>query len=76
MLFGFQDSRILGFQDSIPSQQGSGLAYRMGFFSFFLEELEFSILELGLFWAQSCGELAGWGLVYCCGARRWSDFDC
>jgi len=32
VLFGFQDSRILGFQDSIPSQQGSGLAYRMGFF--------------------------------------------
>ena len=22
---------------------------------------EFSILELGLFWARSCGELAGWG---------------
>ena len=36
VLFGFQDSRILGFQDSIPSQQGSGFLglayYRMGFF--------------------------------------------
>ena len=44
VLFGFQDSRILGFQDSIPSQQGSGLAY-LPYGIFFLEGLEFSILE-------------------------------
>ena len=43
-----------------------------------LKGLEFSILELGLFWARSCGEPAGWGacLLLLWGPVLWSDFDC